>query len=466
MRTMKQRIPRIVIAATQSGSGKTTIVTGLLAALKEKGLKVQSYKVGPDYIDPGYHEIASGRPGHNLDTWLVTEEKLAEIFARTADDADIAIIEGVMGLYDGGKNGISSTASVAKLLDAPVLLVINAKSMGESAAALALGFKQYDPTVNIAGVILNRLGSPTHRQMIEEALERLDIPVFGAVGRNDKMNMPERHLGLLPVQENNSEAEVVAEIGRTVGASVDIEKIIGLAESAPEIELPARNTLPEKRRVRIAVARDDAFTFYYPESIYQLEISGAEIIPFSPLHDREIPEADGLILGGGFPEMFASELYGNESMRASIGEAAKSGMPIYAECGGFMYLMKEMVDFDGNHFPMTGIIPGSVTMNKKLQTVGYVAATMEKDTVLGRKGTVLHGHEFHFSSECAPENINPEEYPRAFTFQRMRKIPPYLAGYAKDNILGSYLHLHFAGSPEAARSFVDKCAEYRQQQER
>ena len=466
MSTMKQRIPRIVIAATQSGSGKTTIVTGLLAALKEKGLKVQSYKVGPDYIDPGYHEIASGRPGHNLDTWLVTEEKLAEIFARTVDDADIAIIEGVMGLYDGGKNGISSTASVAKLLDAPVLLVINAKSMGESAAALALGFKQYDPTVNIAGVILNRLGSPTHRQMIEEALERLDIPVFGAVGRNDKMNMPERHLGLLPVQENNSEAEVVAEIGRTVGASVDIEKIIGLAESAPEIELPARNTLPEKRRVRIAVARDDAFTFYYPESIYQLEISGAEIIPFSPLHDREMPEADGLILGGGFPEMFASELYGNESMRASIGEAAKSGMPIYAECGGFMYLMKEMVDFDGNHFPMTGIIPGSVTMNKKLQTVGYVAATMEKDTVLGRKGTVLHGHEFHFSSECAPENINPEEYPRAFTFQRMRKIPPYLAGYAKDNILGSYLHLHFAGSPEAARSFVDKCAEYRQQQER
>lgn len=466
MRTMKQRIPRIVIAATQSGSGKTTIVTGLLAALKEKGLKVQSYKVGPDYIDPGYHEIASGRPGHNLDTWLVTEEKLAEIFVRTADDADIAIIEGVMGLYDGGKNGISSTASVAKLLDAPVLLVINAKSMGESAAALALGFKQYDPTVNIAGVILNRLGSPTHRQMIEEALERLDIPVFGAVGRNDKMNMPERHLGLLPVQENNSEAEVVAEIGRTVGASVDIEKIIGLAESAPEIELPARNTLPEKRRARIAVARDDAFTFYYPESIYQLEISGAEIIPFSPLHDREMPEADGLILGGGFPEMFASELYGNESMRASIGEAAKSGMPIYAECGGFMYLMKEMVDFDGNHFPMTGIIPGSVTMNKKLQTVGYVAATMEKDTVLGRKGTVLHGHEFHFSSECAPENINPEEYPRAFTFQRMRKIPPYLAGYAKDNILGSYLHLHFAGSPEAARSFVDKCAEYRQQQER
>lgn len=465
MNGMKQRIPRIVIAATQSGSGKTTIVTGLLAALKERGLKVQSYKVGPDYIDPGYHEIASGRPGHNLDTWLVTEEKLAEIFARTADDADIAIIEGVMGLYDGGKNGISSTASVSKLLDAPVLLVINAKSMGESAAALALGFKQYDPTVNIAGVILNRLGSPTHRQMIEEALEKLDIPVYGAVGRNDKMNMPERHLGLLPVQENNSEEEVVAEIGRTVGASVDIERIIELAESAPEIELPVRKALPASKRARIAVARDDAFTFYYPESIYQLEVEGAEIVPFSPLHDKSLPEVDGLILGGGFPEMFASELYNNESMRESISKAAEGGMPIYAECGGFMYLMREMIDFDGNHFPMTGIVPGSVTMNKKLQTVGYVAATMEKDTVLGRKGTVLHGHEFHFSSECAPESIDPEEYPRAFTFQRMRKIPPYLAGYAKGNILGSYLHLHFAGSPDAAKYFVDKCAEYHQRRE-
>lgn len=466
MITMKQRIPRIVIAATQSGSGKTTIVTGLLAALKEKGLKVQSYKVGPDYIDPGYHEIASGRPGHNLDTWLVTEERLAEIFARTADDADIAIIEGVMGLYDGGRNGISSTASVAKLLDAPVLLVINAKSMGESAAALALGFKQYDPTVNIAGVILNRLGSPTHRQMIEEALEKLDIPVYGAVSRNDKMNMPERHLGLVPVQENNSEAEVVAEIGRTVGSSVDIEAIIRLANEAPELEVPERYVLPAERKVRIAVARDDAFTFYYPESIYQLEMAGAEIIPFSPLSDNALPEADGLILGGGFPEMFAAQLYANKTMRDSISRAADSGMPIYAECGGFMYLMREMVDFDGNHFPMTDIVPGSVEMNKKLQTVGYVEATMERDTVLGEKGTVLHGHEFHFSSECVPDNTDPKEYPRAFTFQRMRNITPYMAGYAKGNILGSYLHLHFAGCPDAAKYFVEKCLEYRCQQEK
>lgn len=466
MIVMKQRIPRIVIAATQSGSGKTTIVTGLLAALKEKGLKVQSYKVGPDYIDPGYHEIASGRPGHNLDTWLVTEERLAEIFARTADDADIAIIEGVMGLYDGGRNGISSTASVAKLLDAPVLLVINAKSMGESAAALALGFKQYDPTVNIAGVILNRLGSPTHCRMIEEALEKLDIPVYGAVSRNDKMNMPERHLGLVPVQENTCESEVVAEIGRTVGSSVDIEAIVRLANEASALEVTEKYDLPAERSVRIAVARDDAFTFYYPESICQLEMAGAEIIPFSPLCDNVLPEADGLILGGGFPEMFAAQLYANETMRNSISRAADSGMPIYAECGGFMYLMREIVDFEGNHFPMTNLVPGSVEMKKKLQTVGYVEARMENDTVLGKKGTVLHGHEFHFSSECVPEGTDPNEYPRAFTFQRMRDIPPYMAGYAKGNILGSYLHLHFAGYPDAAKCFVEKCMEYRCQREK
>lgn len=466
MIVMKQRIPRIVIAATQSGSGKTTIVTGLLAALKEKGLKVQSYKVGPDYIDPGYHEIASGRPGHNLDAWLVTEERLAEIFARTADDADIAIIEGVMGLYDGGRNGISSTAFVAKLLDAPVLLVINAKSMGESAAALALGFKQYDPTVNIAGVILNRLGSPTHCRMIEEALEKLDIPVYGAVLRNDKMNMPERHLGLVPVQENTCESEVVAEIGRTVGSSVDIEAIVRLANEASALEVTEKYDLPAERSVRIAVARDDAFTFYYPESICQLEMAGAEIIPFSPLCDNALPEADGLILGGGFPEMFAAQLYANETMRNSISRAADSGMPIYAECGGFMYLMREMVDFEGNRFPMTNIVPGSVEMKKKLQTVGYVEARMENDTVLGKKGTVLHGHEFHFSSECVSAGTDPNEYPRAFTFQRMRDIPPYMAGYAKGNILGSYLHLHFAGCPDAAKCFVEKCMEYRHKQEK
>ncbi|MCR5029964.1 MAG: cobyrinate a,c-diamide synthase [Selenomonadaceae bacterium] len=453
-----RQIPRVVIAAPMSGSGKTTVVTGLLAAMRAHGVKAQSYKIGPDYIDPGYHALASGRPAHNLDTWLVSKERLADIFISTMADADVAVIEGVMGLYDGGKNGVSSTAEIAKLLKAPVLLVVNAKSMGESAAALVLGFKQYDPGVNLAGVILNRLGSDTHRMMIEEALEKLGVPVFGAIKRNDAMTMPERHLGLVPVEENARERETVEEIGRVVGAAVDVESIVALGKTAPPLEIEQGFSQAAETKARIAVARDEAFSFYYPESLAVLRQKGADIVFFSPLHDERLPEADGLILGGGFPEMFAKELYENESMRASIKAAAEKGMPIYAECGGFMYLMRRVTDFDGNSFPMLGVIPGEVAMNKKLQTVGYVSAEMMRDTVLGSKGTVLHGHEFHFSSECEPET--GADYPRAFTFRKTRNPSPYAAGYAKGNILGSYLHLHFAGSEDAAASFVTACQNY------
>ena len=363
-----------------------------------------------------------------------------------------------MGLYDGGKNGVSSTAEIAKLLNAPVLLVVNAKSMGESAAALVLGFKQYDPEVDLAGVILNRLGSDTHRMMIEEALEKLDIPVFGAIKRNDAMTMPERHLGLVPVEENARERETVEEIGRAVGESVNVECLVALAKSAPPLTEGRGFSQAAATRARIAVARDEAFSFYYPESLAVLRQKGADILFFSPLHDERLPEVDGLILGGGFPEMFAKDLYENESMRASIKAAAEKGMPIYAECGGFMYLMRRVTDFDGNAFPMLGVIPGEVAMNKKLQTVGYVSAEMMRDTVLGPRGTVLRGHEFHFSSECEPEE--GADYPRAFTFRKTRNPVPYAAGYAKGNILGSYLHLHFAGAEDAAASFVTACQKY------
>ncbi len=453
-----RQIPRVVIAAPMSGSGKTTVVTGLLAAMRTRGFKAQSYKIGPDYIDPGYHALASGRSAHNLDAWLVSKERLADIFISTMADADVAVIEGVMGLYDGGKNGVSSTAEIAKLLKAPVLLVVNAKSMGESAAALVMGFKQHDPEVNRAGVILNRLGSDTHRAMIEEALEKMGVPVFGAIKRNDAMTMPERHLGLVPVEESVRERETVEEIGRVIGASVDIERIVELAKSAPPVEEGRGFSIAAQSKARIAVARDEAFSFYYPESLAVLRQKGAELVFFSPLHDKELPEVDGLILGGGFPEMFAKELYENESMRASIKDAAEKGMPIYAECGGFMYLMRRVTDFDGDVFPMLEVIPGEVVMNRKLQTVGYVSAEMQRDTVLGPKGTVLRGHEFHFSSECEPEA--GADYPRAFTFRKTRNPAPYPAGYAKGNILGSYLHLHFAGAEDAAASFVAACEKF------
>ena len=454
-------IPRIVIAATRSGSGKTTIVAGLLAALRKKGLKVQAYKIGPDYIDPGYHALASGRAVHNLDTWLVPEVRLREIFARSAASSDIAVIEGVMGLYDGGRGGISSTAEIARLLDAPVLLVIDAKSMGASAAAIALGFRAYDPDVHLMGVLLNRIGSPTHEAMIREALSGIHMPLLGALRRDNSLSMPERHLGLVPTTENR-ERELIERLGDAVGSQVDLDGILALARNAPALSLPlsenpSTGSVASAHGCRIAVAHDEAFSFYYPESLSVLEHFGARCVPFSPLSDEGLPPADGLILGGGFPEMFADRLGKNQSMMRSIRSAAKAGMPIYAECGGFMYLMDELVDFEGHSHPMLGIFPGTVRMQERLQMVGYVEAELLQDTILGQAGDLLRGHEFHFSSETTAS----QELSRAFRLTRMRNGQQYPAGYANGNILGSYLHLHFAGCRNAAKTFVERCIAYR-----
>lgn len=449
---MEWNIPRIVVAATQSGGGKTTLVTGLLAALRAKGLTVQSFKVGPDYIDLGYHRMASGRAGHNLDTWLVPESRLTEIFARECAGADVAVIEGVMGLYDGGRKGISSTASIAKALNAPVLLVIDAKSVGASAAATALGFRVYDKDVRLAGVLINRLGSETHEEMIRTAMAGIDMPVFGALRRNAALALPERHLGLTPVEENEA-AETVRAIGVQVEARLDIARILELTRSAPPLDYVSGTHRDVKTSCRIGIARDDAFSFYYAASLAELEGCGAQLVPFSPLHDEGIPDVDGLIIGGGFPEMFAAQLAANGSMRASIRTAAERGMPIYAECGGYMYLMSHLVDFAGTSHQMAGVFPGTARMTEKLQMVGYVDAVQAMDTVFGAAGLPLHGHEFHFSVEEADAG----ETARPFIFTKMRNGAQYPAGRIVQRTLGSYLHLHFAGCPTAAASFVEAC---------
>ena len=450
---MQWNIPRIVIAATQSGGGKTTLVTGLLAALRARGLTVQSFKVGPDYIDLGYHRLASGRTGHNLDTWLVPEARLTEIFARECAGADIAVIEGVMGLYDGGRRGISSTAAIAKALDAPVLLVIDAKSVGASAAATALGFRVYDSRLNLAGVLLNRLGSDTHEEMIREAMAGIDMAVYGVLRRDAALALPERHLGLTPVEENAA-AETVRAIGERVEAGLDLDSILKLARSAAPMRIAEVKRAEKAAPVRIAVARDEAFSFYYAASLAELEAHGAEIIAFSPLHDEALPEVDGVLIGGGFPEMFAAQLAENTSMRASLCRAAEEGMPIYAECGGYMYLMQSLVDFDGVEHAMAGIFPARARMTEKLQMVGYVEAEQTVDTVLGSAGLLLHGHEFHFSVEEA-ERV--ADMVRPFTFTKLRNGARYAAGCVYKNVLGSYLHLHFAGCQTAAENFVEAC---------
>ncbi|WP_026760342.1 MULTISPECIES: cobyrinate a,c-diamide synthase [Selenomonas] len=452
-----KNIPRLVIAATQSGAGKTTIVTGLLAALRQRGLSVQSFKAGPDYIDPGYHALASGQPAHNLDSWLTPKEILPEILAAEAEHADIAIVEGVMGLYDGGRQGISSTAEIAKIIKAPVLLVIDAKSMGASAAAIAQGFRDYDPSVKLAGVILNRLGSDTHEAMIREAMAGIDMPVFGALHRNDGLRMPERHLGLVPVEENK-ERELIGRMGETVAGQMDLDRLLELARSAEPLaikESPLSGA--GAYSCRIGVAKDEAFSFYYPASLKVLAKLGAEIVPFSPLHDEKLPAVDGLFIGGGFPEMFAGQLAANVAMRQAVEQAAQNGMPILAECGGYMYLMDSLQDFAGVSHPMAGVFAGQAVMTEKLQMVGYVEAELQKDSLLGSAGTKLKGHEFHFSKEREP--IPQDKAP--FIFRKLRNNSEYPAGQQVKNVLGSYLHLHFAGCPDAAENFVRQCAAYK-----
>lgn len=455
-------IPRIIIAGTHSGVGKTTIVTGLLAVLKQKGFTVQSYKVGPDYIDPGYHQLASGKVAHNLDTWLVPTDKLVPIFAKTASDNDLVIVEGVMGLYDGGRTGVSSTAAIAKLLKAPVVLVIDAKSVGESAAAIALGYKMYDEEVNLVGVIINRLGSKTHKNMICEALEKIGIPVLGCIYRNTTLHMPERHLGLTPVTEHNAH-DMIDELREQISTQIDMEQFLEIAQGAPDMcnmdELQEKHLHPTPI-VRIGVAQDEAFSFYYPESLAVLQAMGAEIVPFSPMNDTHLPDVDGLLFGGGFPEMFVRQLASNSNMRQSILEACQEGVPVYAECGGFMYLTKQIIDFDGQQYDMVGVIPAKCSMDSKLQTVGYVEATALSENVLCTTGDTLRGHEFHFSQMLADNSH--EQFPWAFEFKKTRTGEVYNGGYAYKNILASYLHMHFAGNEESAIRLVTKCREFKQ----
>lgn len=450
-------IPRIIIAGTSSGVGKTTIVTGVLAALRRRGFAVQSYKVGPDYIDPGYHRLASGKPSHNLDTWLVPAEKIADVFAKTAAGNDIAIIEGVMGLYDGGRNGISSTAAIAKLLQAPVVLVIDAKSMGESAAATVLGYKMYDPQVNLAGVIVNRLGSASHCQMVCEAVERLGVPVLGTVYRNSGLTMPERHLGLKPVTENDAQ-ETINLMAEQIAGQVDLDRLLAAGREAPQLKVSAVLSRKFTETVRIGVAQDEVFSFYYPESLEVLTALGVELVPFSPLHDMQLPNVQGLLLGGGFPEMFVEKLAANTGMREAIAQACRCGMPVYAECGGLMYLCRQIIDFEHNAYDMVGVIPAVCEMQTKLETVGYVEATSLHDNILVGAGASLKGHEFHFS-RFLPDG-DESSFPWAMEFKKMRTGACYNGGYAANNVLASYLHLHFAGNEQAASRFVEQCRNY------
>ncbi|MER6625618.1 cobyrinate a,c-diamide synthase [Streptomyces sp. NPDC000931] len=487
---MVSSVPRLVIAAPSSGSGKTTVATGLMAALSARGFAVSPHKVGPDYIDPGYHSLATGRVGRNLDAYLCGPELIAPLFAHGADGCDIAVVEGVMGLYDGaaGEGELASTAQVAKLLRAPVVLVVDASSQSRSVAALVHGFVSWDPEVRVGGVILNKVASDRHEGLLREALESVGVPVLGVLRRAAQVETPARHLGLVPVAERGPLAvEAVAAMGAQVADGCDLPALVALARSAaplacaawdvgealvssppPPLPSPTLGSAlaggppsspgaspPDPRRpfgprprtpdrLVVAVAGGSAFTFSYAEHGELLAAAGAEVVVFDPLRDEELPEGTaGLVIGGGFPEVYASELSANEALREAVAELALSGAPVAAECAGLLYLSREL---DG--LPMCGVLDASARMSERL-TLGYRDAVAVGDSALAGAGTRMRGHEFHRTVVEPGAGDSPA--------WGMRAPERRVEGFVQRGVHASYLHTHWASGPGVARRFVERC---------
>ncbi|MEV6702925.1 cobyrinate a,c-diamide synthase [Streptomyces sp. NPDC051453] len=448
-------MPRLVIAAPSSGSGKTTVATGLMAAFAGRGLAVSPHKVGPDYIDPGYHALATGRPGRNLDAYLCGPELVAPLFAHGARGCDLAVVEGVMGLFDGasGQGELASTAHVAKLLRAPVVLVVDASSQARSVAALVHGFASFDPEVRLAGVILNKVGSDRHEAILREALDESGVPVFGALRRGAEVMTPSRHLGLVPVAERGAEAvAAVAAMAELVRVGCDLDALYAVARSAPSSAgaawEPDAPESPDRKRggPLVAVAGGPAFTFSYAEHSELLAAAGAEVVNFDPLRDEQLPDGTGaLVIGGGFPEVYASELSANEPLRKAVGELARSGAPVVAECAGLLYLARSL---DGQ--PMCGVLDADARMSERL-TLGYRDAVAVSDSVLAANGTRVRGHEFHRTVVEPGAGATP-----AWGITRPERR---VEGFVQGGVHASYLHVHWASVPQAARRIVAQATE-------
>ncbi|MET7455648.1 cobyrinate a,c-diamide synthase [Streptomyces sp. NPDC005574] len=473
-------VPRLVVAAPSSGSGKTTVATGLMAAFTARGLTVSPHKVGPDYIDPGYHALAAGRVGRNLDAYLCGPELVAPLFAHGARGCDLAVVEGVMGLYDGaaGEGELASTAQVAKLLRAPVVLVVDASSQSRSVAALVHGFASWDPEVRIGGVILNKVASDRHEELLREALDSAGVPVLGVLRRVPQADVPSRHLGLVPVAERRADAvSAVAAMAAQVSDGCDLDALAALAASAgalpcsawdaaevvaspspPSLPFPSPGAAapgpplrPEGPRPQspdglttVAVAGGPAFTFSYAEHAELLAAAGAEVVAFDPLRDERLPDGTaGLVIGGGFPEVYAAELSANEPLRKAVTALVEAGAPVAAECAGLLYLCREL---DGQ--PMCGVLDAGARMSGRL-TLGYRDAVAVSDSVLAVAGTRMRGHEFHRTV------VEPGAGPAPAW--GVRGPNRRVEGFVQNGVHASYLHTHWAGEPGVARRFVERC---------
>lgn len=458
--------PYLMIAGTHSGVGKTLITMGLTAALKEKGFRVQVFKVGPDYIDSSHHRVISGRPCFNLDSWMLDYPTLQKIFVKGMFSADVGLIEGVMGLYDGfsGKSDEGSSAEIAKLLNVPVILVLDGSALARSAAAIVQGFSQFDPELKFAGVLLNKVGGEKHAAILKEAIElAAKIPVVGFIPGDEALEIPERHLGLIPAQEGDFQ-ESVEVMKKFIFQNCDLEGLVRMMSVPPHPSpLPpwgrglgegenltsTTHHLSSSSRIRIAYAWDEAFHFYYQDNLDFLEELGAELIPFSPIHDGRLPDdIDAFYFGGGFPEVFAGALQANIPMKETILLHSRQDIPIYAECGGLMYLSEGITDLEGNFYRMIGIIPGKIKMTDRLQHFGYQQAGFLKDCWAGNAGPTFRAHEFHYST-WSGEGISP-----AHRVQGKNGAMDRTEGYLNSHILASYLHLHFLAVPERAERLV------------
>lgn len=450
----------LIIAGTASGVGKTTIATGLMGALGRRGYKVAPFKVGPDYIDPGFHTAVTGTPSRNLDTWLTSPQAVKDNYRRGSAGADICVVEGVMGLFDGragASGGVDegSTAEMARLLDGTVVLVVDCARMARSLAPLLEGFAGFDSRVRLGGAILNNVGSSSHASSLEAAAAEAGVPVMGTLTRRDSVSLPSRHLGLVPAAEMSMHGDRLEAITTHVEESLNVDGLVALAAAGQDQTvaggLEAHGRDPAQANIRLAVARDEPFSFYYQDSLEALERAGAELIFFSPLRDRQLPDCDGIYLGGGFPEVFAAGLEANYSMRSSIADAASRGLPVYAECGGLVYLCNS-VEVDGKSYQMVGAIPASASMTATRQALGYVEARALGDNILTDRGGSIRGHEFHWSTVSWPRDTG------AYECYSLRHDRGAVQGFAAGNMLASFVHINFAGNPGAAERFVAACA--------
>ena len=452
--SLSEMVPVIVIAGVSSGVGKTTVTLGLLEAFHRRGLTVQAFKVGPDFIDPAFHALATGRPSYNLDGWMCGRDQVMATVGERAAHADLAMVEGVMGCFDGtdGLTEDGSTAQIAKWLGAPVVLVLDAGALARSVAAVVLGFERFDPDLVLAGVIFNRVGGKVHRQWLAQAVRSAcKARPLGALPSDPGVALPERHLGLVTAVEGGYSPEVRQRLAALIEAHVDVDALVRLARSRVRRRAPFAGSTTVS--ATIAVARDRAFQFYYPDNLQALERAGARLVFWSPMADEALPAADGLYIGGGYPELYGRELAANALMRAAVRAFARSGRPVYAECGGLMYLAESLTDLDGHVWPMACVLPVPVVMERSRLVIGYREVTLTSAGPLGPAGTRARGHEFH----CSRLGDIPAAVARLYDVTDGSGGAPRAEGFVVDGALLTYVHLHFGSNSALAANFVAAC---------